>query len=104
MSSSLSPSSDVNFFFYYKLKNRDLINKISNDYTMKDAKYKDSSNKNCLEGKLVTFKNDNLGNIVYKINKISEYISLGRNIRYNVTNEFIEVDNNLIKANIIIPL
>ena len=95
---------DIYFFFYYKLRDEIIISKISNNYTMKDAKYIDALNDRCINGKLVIFKNDSLGNIISKINELSEYIKLGDNLQYRVINDFIEVDGNVIKANIILPL
>ena len=95
---------EVKFFFYYNMKSKDLINKISNNYTINDAKFVDSLNNRHLNGKLVTFKNDTASSIVNKINGISNYVSLGKNIKYKVTKEPVEVNGNFIDANIILPL
>lgn len=106
-----------NFFFYNKLKNTDIINKIHNDYTINESTiiidktqchpnmytlmFKKSIKKEILDdnkikvyGKYVTFNNITLDNIVNKI--------INLNLSYKRKHTMLKVNNVSILSNNII--
>ena len=102
----VSSKLDVKFFFYYNLQNENYINMISNHYLIENAYYHSIDNPAVsLPGKLVTFKRDNLNNILHKINYISPYITHGNNLRYKIMNDTVKLDNYTdAEAFMVVPL
>lgn len=102
----VSSKLDVKFFFYYNLRNENIINMISDNYLIENAYYHSIDNPEVsLSGKLVTFQKDNLNNILHKINHISPYITHGNNLKYRIMNDTVKLDDyTSTEAYMVLPL